>query len=64
MLDRFELDRASLVGMSMGGHWALRAAAYEERIDRVVCWPPVYDWLFRARHYAPDGPEIRSRVKA
>lgn len=47
VLDRFELDRASLVGMSMGGHWALRAAAYEERIDRVVCWPPVYDWLLR-----------------
>jgi pimeloyl-ACP methyl ester carboxylesterase len=29
----------------MGGYWALRAAGREPRIDRVVCWPPVYDWL-------------------
>ena len=47
VLDRFELDRAALVGISMGGYWALRAAAHEERIDKVVSWPPVYDWLLQ-----------------
>lgn len=47
VLDHFDLDRAALVGMSMGGYWALRAAGREPRIERVVSWPPVYDWLHR-----------------
>jgi pimeloyl-ACP methyl ester carboxylesterase len=47
MLDYFKLDSAGLVGISMGGYWALRAAGREPRIDRVVSWPPVYDWLYR-----------------
>ena len=45
ILDHYGLSDITLVGMSMGGYWALRAAAYEERITRVVSWPPVYDWL-------------------
>lgn len=45
VLDHFAVDRAAIVGMSMGGYWALRAAGREPRIDRVVSWPPVYDWL-------------------
>ena len=47
VLDHFELESAGLVGISMGGYWALRAAGREPRIDRVVAWPPVYDWLHR-----------------
>jgi pimeloyl-ACP methyl ester carboxylesterase len=47
VLDHFALDSAGLVGISMGGYWALRAAGREPRIDRVVAWPPVYDWLYR-----------------
>lgn len=47
VLDHFDLDRAGLVGISMGGYWALRAAGREPRVDRVVSWPPVYDWLHR-----------------
>jgi pimeloyl-ACP methyl ester carboxylesterase len=47
MLDHFALDSAALVGISMGGYWALRAAGREPRIDRVVSWPPVYDWMLR-----------------
>ena len=47
VLDYFRLDRAALVGISMGGYWALRAAGREPRIHRVVAWPPVYDWLHR-----------------
>jgi len=47
VLDHFELDDVALVGMSMGGYWAIRAAAYEPRVGRVVSWPPVYDWLER-----------------
>jgi len=47
VLDHFGLETAGLVGISMGGYWALRAAGREPRIDRVVAWPPVYDWLHR-----------------
>jgi pimeloyl-ACP methyl ester carboxylesterase len=47
VLDHFQLERAALIGISMGGYWALRAAGQEPRIDRVVSWPPVYDWLHR-----------------
>ena len=45
ILDHFSIDRAALIGLSMGGYWAVRAAAFEPRIERVVAWPPVYDWL-------------------
>lgn len=45
MLDYFDLSEATLIGISMGGYWALRAAAFEPRIQRVVSWSPVYDWL-------------------
>jgi pimeloyl-ACP methyl ester carboxylesterase len=48
VLDYFALASAGLVGISMGGYWALRAAGRESRIDRVVAWPPVYDWMLRA----------------
>ena len=47
VLNHFGLETAGLVGISMGGYWALRAAGREPRIDRVVSWPPVYDWLHR-----------------
>ena len=47
VLDHFAVSRASLVGLSMGGYWAIRAAGREPRIERVVSWPPVYDWLHR-----------------
>ena len=47
VLDSFAIESAGLVGISMGGYWALRAAGREPRIDRVVSWPPVYDWLHR-----------------
>jgi pimeloyl-ACP methyl ester carboxylesterase len=47
VLDHFGLESAALVGMSMGGYWAMRAAGREPRVDRVISWPPVYDWLYR-----------------
>lgn len=52
ILDHFALERASLVGISMGGWWALRAAALEPRIQRVVSWSPVYDWLSKLPRFA------------
>lgn len=61
VLDHFRLDRAALVGISMGGYWALRAAGREPRIHRVVAWPPVYDWLHRVPPVV-RGP-IRTMVR-
>ncbi|MBD1536847.1 alpha/beta hydrolase [Arthrobacter sp. S13_S34] len=55
VLDHFRLDQAALVGISMGGYWALRAAGREPRIHRVVAWPPVYDWFYRIPRVA-RGP--------
>jgi pimeloyl-ACP methyl ester carboxylesterase len=56
-------ESAGLVGISMGGYWALRAAGREPRIDWVVCWPPVYDWPHRlpAVVRGPDGTMLRRR---
>jgi pimeloyl-ACP methyl ester carboxylesterase len=45
--DHFGIESAALVGISMGGYWAVRAAGREPRIDRVVAWPAVYDWMYR-----------------
>jgi len=47
VLDYFRLSSVGLVGISMGGYWALRAAGREPRINRIVAWPPVFDWLYR-----------------
>lgn len=52
VLDGLGIDQAALVGVSMGGWWAIRAAAFEPRIHRVVSWPPVYDWLVKLPRFA------------
>ena len=64
ILDHFALTSAALVGISMGGYWALRAAGREPRIDRVVAWPPVYDWLHRvpAALRGPTRAMLRRRA--
>lgn len=45
VLDYFKLDDVTALGVSMGGYWIMRAAAYEKRITRVIAMPPLYDWL-------------------
>jgi pimeloyl-ACP methyl ester carboxylesterase len=54
VLDFFELDGVTLIGVSLGGYLALRAAAYEPRIRHVVAWNVVWDTL---RGYNRDKPE-------
>ena len=49
MLDEFLHTHAKpskivLIGMSMGGYFAPRAAAFEERIDGVVAYDTMYDF--------------------
>lgn len=68
VLDHFDLNRVTLIGFSMGGYWATRAAAFEERVDRLVAWPPVYDWLFQLpglmRPLVPIALKYRTAMNA
>jgi len=44
VLDYFQLDDVTLIGVSLGGYLALRAAAFEKRISRVVAFDVfIYD---------------------
>jgi pimeloyl-ACP methyl ester carboxylesterase len=45
VLDYFKIEEATALGVSMGGYWIIRAAAYEKRISKVIAMPPLYDWL-------------------
>jgi alpha-beta hydrolase superfamily lysophospholipase len=45
ILDFFDLEGVSLLGFSFGGYWCLRAAAFDDRIDRVIAAPPLFDLL-------------------
>ncbi len=54
VLDFFELEDVTLIGVSLGGYLALRAAAYEPRVQRVVAWNVIWDAL---RGYNRDKPE-------
>ena len=54
VLDFFELEDVTLIGVSLGGYLALRAAAYEPRIRHVVAWNVIWDAL---RGFNRDKPE-------
>src|SRR6266540_6144049 len=45
ILDYFQLDRVTLVGLSMGGCLVFRAAAFEPRVERVVAYDILTDFL-------------------
>jgi len=48
ILDKYNLNDITLIGLSLGGMLAPRAAAFEKRIKRVVAWgimPSFYDVL-------------------
>lgn len=45
ILDHFKVTACTLIGVSLGGYLAPRAAAYDTRIQRVVMWNMLYDFL-------------------
>jgi len=45
VLDHFELDQVTLVGLSMGGCLVFRAAALEPRVARVIAYDILTDFL-------------------
>ncbi|MDH3635125.1 MAG: alpha/beta hydrolase [Gammaproteobacteria bacterium] len=54
VIDYFEMNNVTLIGVSLGGYLALRAAAYEPRIQRVVAWDIIWDAL---QGFNRDKPE-------
>jgi len=63
VLDHFDLDDVTLVGLSMGGYWGVRAAGLEPRISRLVIWPPVFDWMARLPRVLRRGVERLLRLR-
>jgi pimeloyl-ACP methyl ester carboxylesterase len=45
VLDQFDVQDCTLIGMSLGGYLAPRASAFEARIGRVVAWGAMYDFI-------------------
>tara|TARA_R110002072_G_scaffold46082_1_gene127821 strand:- start:669 stop:1817 length:1149 start_codon:yes stop_codon:yes gene_type:complete len=45
ILDHYQIDSCTLIGMSLGGYLAPRAAAFEKRIKRVVSWGAMFDFF-------------------
>ncbi len=45
VLDHFAIEDVTLIGLSLGGYLAPRAAAFERRVKRVVAWGVVYDFF-------------------
>lgn len=44
VLDHFGLNDVTLIGISLGGYLATRAAAYDKRISRLVMYDLIYDF--------------------
>jgi len=43
ILDYFNLDDVTAIGISMGGYMVLKAAAYEPRIKRAIAWDVLFN---------------------
>lgn len=61
ILDYFGLDDVTLIGVSLGGYLAARAAAFESRIKRVVLYDIIYD--FYGSLMAKSSPVKRFMTK-
>lgn len=45
VLDYFQVNRVTLIGLSLGGGLVLRAAAFEPRVERVIAYDILTDFL-------------------
>jgi pimeloyl-ACP methyl ester carboxylesterase len=45
VLDHLGLEDVTLIGLSMGGYFALRAASFERRVRRVIASGHAYDYM-------------------
>ncbi|GMA70701.1 alpha/beta hydrolase [Leuconostoc litchii] len=65
IIDYFGLDQVDAMGVSWGGYFVIRAAAYEKRIKNVVCFDFFYDGLhtFLKDLSEPNQKEIQQQLK-
>ena len=61
ILDHFELDDVTLLGISLGGYLAPRAAAFEPRIQRVIAFDVCWDMLEAA--FSTRPPLLRHALR-
>ncbi|NKQ20740.1 alpha/beta hydrolase family protein [Brevibacillus laterosporus] len=54
VIDYFKLDRVSIMGASWGGYFAMRAAAFEKRIDKVIAFNIFYSGLDALKIRMPE----------
>ncbi|MEJ2248676.1 MAG: alpha/beta hydrolase [Candidatus Lokiarchaeota archaeon] len=62
VLDYFGFTDVTLIGLSLGGYLALRAAAFETRISKVVAFDVIYDF-FQVLLYA-SGDKVSQMVQS
>lgn len=55
ILDSYQLDEVTIIGLSLGGMLAPRAAAFEYRIKRVVAWGIMPDFYEVILNKVPKG---------
>lgn len=58
ILDYFHLQEVCVIGISWGGYFALRAAAYEKRISKVVAYDVLYDGFDCMTNPLPKGVKL------
>lgn len=61
VLDYFGVERCTLLGFSLGGYLAPRAAAFESRIERVIANDVLYDFL--AVFAKRSGQQVLDRLE-
>jgi pimeloyl-ACP methyl ester carboxylesterase len=57
-------DRIALIGLSLGGYYAPRAAAFENRVSACVAFDHMYDPYGAARADSPRAAAVLTRVPA
>lgn len=62
VLDYFQLDHVSLMGISWGGYFVMRAAAYEKRIEKVIAFDIFYSALDALTHRMPGLKALALRL--
>ncbi len=76
ILDYFDRDDVTLLGISFGGYWCVRAAAHENRVKRLIIDAPFYDlmahrsnltkglvrWMLNHRRFLNWSIRSRARV--
>ncbi len=55
-----DADRIGVMGVSLGGYYAPRAAAFEPRIKACLCWGAVWDFGERWREMSTDSKKFGS----